>query len=117
LYGTPPTGEAVGVTSPHDPIDSPATSHAPLTERQRALIEFEGSWWQHDGVHDQMVRARFGCGLDEYYRDLYQLLDHPDALSVDPLVVRRLRRSQERRRRARLDGAPGRTGEQGGTHA
>ena len=45
-----------------------------------------------------------------------QLLDHPGALAVDPLVVRRLRRQRERRRRARLDG-PGRTGEQGGFHA
>jgi hypothetical protein len=100
------------------PIDSNATTaHTPLTERQRAMIEFEGTWWQLDGTHADLVRARFSCGLEEYHHELYQLLDHPEALGVDPLVVRRLRRNQERRRRAKLDGAPRSSGEQGGFHA
>jgi hypothetical protein len=90
-----------------------------LTERERAIIEFEGSWWTHDEARDTVIRARFACSTEEYYHELNQLLDHPGALSVDPLVVRRLRRNRERRRRARIDGPAGttRTGEQGGMNA
>jgi hypothetical protein len=90
-----------------------------LSERQRAMIEFEATWWMHDDARDSMIRARFACSAEEYYQELNQLLDHPGALSVDPLVVRRLRRNRERRRRARIDGPAGttRTGEQGGMNA
>lgn len=87
-----------------------------LTERQTAIIEFEATWWMQDEVKETAIRARFACSTEEYYQELNQLLDHPGALEVDPLVVRRLRRQRERRRRARLDG-PSRTGEQGGFHA
>lgn len=81
------------------------------------MIEFEGTWWQLDGTHAELVRARFACGPDEYHQELYQLLDHPEAITVDPLTVRRLRRNQERRRRAKLDGAARSSGEHGGSHA
>ncbi len=97
--------------TPVDPPTEPA-----LSERQIAIIEFEATWWTQDDTRDTAIRARFACSAEEYYQELNQLLDHPGALSVDPLVVRRLRRHRERRRRARLDG-PGRTGEQGGIHA
>ena len=87
-----------------------------LTERQIAIIEFEATWWMQDEARDTAIRARFACSTEDYYQELNLLLDHPGALEVDPLVVRRVRRQRERRRRARLDG-PGRTGEQGGIHA
>ena len=85
-----------------------------LTDRQRAMIEFEGTWWMHDDDREAMIRARFSCSAEEYYQQLNELLDHPAALSSDPLVVRRLRRQRERRRRARIDGTA--TGEQGGVN-
>lgn len=84
-----------------------------LSERERAIIDFEAEWWMHDESRDVLIRARFACSPEEYYQELNQLLDQPTALSYDPLVVRRLRRQRERRRRARLDGpGSGRTGEQ-----
>ena len=89
---------------PIDPV------HA-LSERQQAIIEFEAKWWSRDEPRDTTIRARFACSEEEYYQELNGLLDHPGALSFDPLVVRRLRRQRERRRRARLDGQAG-TGEQ-----
>lgn len=97
--------------------DSTTVDAAPaLTEREIAIIEFEATWWMQDEDKAPAIRARFACSVEEYYQQLNLLLDHPGALSVDPLVVRRLRRQRERRRRARLDG-PSRTGEQGGLHA
>jgi hypothetical protein len=83
-----------------------------LTERERAIIEFEATWWMRDESRDAVIRARFACSTEDYYQELNRLLDHPGALSFDPLVVRRLRRQRDRRRRARIDGQAG-TGEGG----
>ena len=108
LYRGLRTGKAARVTDADVPT---------LSDRERAILEFEGTWWMGDEGRDVTIRARFACSDEEYYQELNQLLDHPGALSVDPLVVRRLRRQRERRRRARLDGTGGRTGEQGGQKA
>jgi hypothetical protein len=77
----------------------------PLTERQRAILEFERTWWTFDAEKDVLIRRRFACPPDAYYEELNQVLEDPDSLSVDPLVVRRLTRLRDRRRQARLDGA------------
>ncbi len=76
-----------------------------LTEREQAILDFERSWWTQDGVKDLMLRERFLCSADDYYNELNRLLDTDEALAYDPLVVRRLQRARERRRRLRRDGA------------
>ena len=76
-----------------------------LSERERAILDFERGWWTEDGVKDSMLRERFSCSADDYYNELNRLLDTDEALAYDPLVVRRLQRARERRRRMRLDGA------------
>ena len=90
---------------------------AELTDRQRALLDFERDAWTFDEPKEHGIRARFGCSPDEYYAELNRVLDHPAALSHDPLGVRRLRRFRDRRRRARLEGGPGVAGSQGGANA
>ncbi len=75
----------------------------PLTEREQAILDFERGWWTEDGVKDLLLRERFNCSADDYYSELNRLLDSPEALRYDPLVVRRLQRARERRRRLRLD--------------
>lgn len=75
-----------------------------LTERQQAMLELERSVWQLDDPKDVVIRARFACAPDAYYAELNTLIDLAEALDFDPLVVRRLRRLRDRRRRARLDG-------------
>lgn len=75
----------------------------PLSERERAILDFERGWWTEDGVKDLLLRERFNCSADDYYAELNRLLDRPEALDHDPLVVRRLQRARERRRRLRLD--------------
>ena len=74
-----------------------------LTERQQAILDFERGWWTEDGVKDLLLRERFQCSADDYYSKLNGLLDNSEALAYDPLVVRRLQRARERRRRLRLD--------------
>ena len=73
------------------------------TERQQAMLEFERTFWTFDDPKETLVRARFQCSIDEYYAQLNDLLEQPEALAHDPLVVRRLQRQRVRRRRERLE--------------
>jgi hypothetical protein len=74
-----------------------------INERQQAMLEFERTFWTFDEPKETLVRARFQCSADEYYAELNELLEMPEALEHDPLVVRRLQRQRVRRRRERLD--------------
>ena len=77
-----------------------------LTDRDRAILDFERSWWTEAGPKEVGIRSRFELSPTRYYQLLGELLDSADALDYDPLVVRRLRRLRDRRRRARFDGRP-----------
>jgi len=88
-----------------------------LTERERALLDFEGTWWTLDDAKDSLIRATFACSLDDYYQELNRLVEVPAALTYDPLVVRRLLRLRDRRRRARLEGPAQVDDAHGGTNA
>ncbi|HSL59203.1 MAG TPA: DUF3263 domain-containing protein [Acidimicrobiales bacterium] len=75
-----------------------------LTDRDRAILDFERSWWTQTGPKEIAIRERFELSATRYYQILAELLDHPEALEYDPLVIRRLRRMRDRRRRARFEG-------------
>jgi hypothetical protein len=83
----------------------------PLSDRDRAILDFERSWWCEPGTKEAAIREQFALSGTRYYELLQALVDDPDALAYDPLVVRRLRRQRERRRRARFHGPS--TGERG----
>jgi len=73
-----------------------------LTERQRAILDFERTWWQLDGPKEAAIREQFAVSTTRYYQLLNDLLDSPEAEAYDPLVVRRLRRLRTQRRAARF---------------
>ena len=75
-----------------------------LTERDRAILDFERSWWSEPGPKEVAIRERFELSGTRYYELLKELLEDPEAMEYDPLVVRRLRRLRDRRRRARFEG-------------
>jgi hypothetical protein len=75
-----------------------------LSDRDKAILDFERSWWTEPGPKDAVIRARLGLSPTRYYALLAVLMSSPDAVAYDPLLVRRLRRSRQRRRRARLEG-------------
>jgi hypothetical protein len=77
-----------------------------LTERDRAILDFERTWWTEPGPKDTAIREHFELSGTRYYQLLNELLDDPEAYEHDPLLVRRLRRQRERRRRARVEGRP-----------
>ena len=75
-----------------------------LTERDRAILDFERTWWTQPGPKELAIKERFELSPTRYYQVLNELLDSPEAMEYDPLVVRRLRRFRDRRRRARFEG-------------
>ena len=74
-----------------------------LTERDRAIIEFERTWWSEDSSKESIIRDRFALSTTRYYELLGDLIDSDEAYEFDPLVIRRLRRLRDRRRRARFE--------------
>ena len=74
----------------------------PLSERQQAILDFERGWWKIEGSKEAAIRDRFAISTTRYYQVLNELLDSPEALHYDPLVVRRLRRLRTQRRAARF---------------
>ena len=63
-----------------------------LTDAEKDVLAFERSWWEHRASKEAAIRDRFGIEVSAYYRTLNALLDRPEALAHDPLLVRRLRR-------------------------
>ncbi len=76
-----------------------------LSDGDRALLDFEGMWWQWPGSKKVAIRHHFGFSASAYYRRLAALVDSADALDHAPLVVRRLRRRRSLRRKHRFEGA------------
>jgi hypothetical protein len=78
----------------------------PLSARERAILDFERAWWSLPGPKDRAIRERLELSPTRYYQVLAGLIESGEALDYDPLVVRRLRRLREHRRRARWEGRP-----------
>ncbi|MEI8000535.1 MAG: DUF3263 domain-containing protein [Actinomycetes bacterium] len=85
-----------------DPVD-PAPD-GQLSARDRALLDFERSWWKESGPKSLRIRALLDCSPTRYYERLAALLEDPMAFAYDPLTVKRLRRLRDQRRRARFEG-------------
>jgi hypothetical protein len=83
-----------------------------LTDRDRAILDFERSWWVQPGSKTDAIRTQLALSATRYYEVLGSLIDTTEAEAYDPLVVRRLRRVRSDRRRARYEGrrAGGRPG-------
>jgi hypothetical protein len=78
-----------------------APSAHELSERDREILNFERHWWKYAGAKEQAVREKFDMSSTRYYQVLNALIDRPEALAFDPLLVRRLRRLRATRQRAR----------------
>ena len=74
-----------------------------LTDRDRAIIEFERTWWSEESSKEVLIRENFDLSTTRYYEILGELIDSREAYEFDPLVIRRLRRLRDRRRRARFE--------------
>jgi len=94
--GTTDASSAAGAFRPADP-----GSAAGLSERDQEILAFERHWWKYAGAKEQAIRELFDMSATRYYQVLNALIDRPEALAFDPLLVRRLRRLRATRQRAR----------------
>ena len=78
-----------------------------LDERTRALLDFEREAWKLEVAKERAIRERFGFSAARYHQLLHRALDTPGALAYDPMLVRRLRRVRDDRRRRRTAGRLG----------
>jgi Protein of unknown function (DUF3263) len=72
-----------------------------LPARDREILAFERQWWRFAGAKEAAIRERFEMSPTRYYQVLNALVDRPEALAVDPLLVRRLRRMRAARQHQR----------------
>lgn len=89
------------VTSADQTADETADRATGLTAREERVLAFERGWWKYAGVKEQAIRAEFGLSATRYYQVLNALIDRPEALAADPMLVKRLRRLRASRQKAR----------------
>lgn len=74
---------------------------AELSQRDAEILDFERKWWKYAGAKEQAIRDLFNMPSTRYYQILNALIDRPEALAHDPMLVKRLRRMRSSRQRAR----------------
>jgi hypothetical protein len=72
-----------------------------LDQRSTEVLDFEREAWKLTVTKERAIRERFGFSPSRYHQLLHRIIDRPEALIYDPMLVRRLRRVREVRRRAR----------------
>jgi hypothetical protein len=72
-----------------------------LSARDQQILSFERLWWKYAGAKEQAIREQFTMSATRYYQVLNALIDRPEAIAFDPLLVKRLRRLRAARQRQR----------------
>ena len=83
------------------PSEESARSADLMSERDQQILAFERLWWKYAGAKEQAIREQFSMSATRYYQVLNALIDRPEALVTDPLLVKRLRRLRATRQRNR----------------
>jgi Protein of unknown function (DUF3263) len=92
------------LVSATDPVTTPT---AALEPRDRDVLDFERESWQLTVPKERAIRERFGFSATRYHQLLNRIIDTEAALAYDPMLVRRLRRLRQARRRRRVAGQLG----------
>ncbi len=82
------------------PADA-SVSTGQLSDRDRDILAFERQWWKYAGAKETAIRELFDLSATRYYQVLNTLIDRPEALMADPMLVKRLRRLRSTRQRTR----------------
>jgi hypothetical protein len=75
-----------------------------LSDIERAVLDFERNWVLETGSKDVAIRVQLGLSPSAFYKLRRALIESPEARDYEPLVVRRLLRDGEHRRRAKFEG-------------
>lgn len=72
-----------------------------LTVKDTMTLDFEAQYAVTNkainGAKDVRIRDTFTESSTRYYQRLNQLIDHPDALAYNPLLIKRLHRLRDAR--------------------
>ena len=74
---------------------------AALSEREVRVLAFERNWWRQPAAKEQAIREMLGMSATRSYQMLNELIDRPEALAREPVLVKRLRRQRAKRERIR----------------
>lgn len=80
-----------------DDVELPAG----LSRREYDILAFERQWWKYAGAKEEAIKELFSMSATRYYQVLNALVDRPEALAADPMLVKRLRRLRASRQKAR----------------
>ncbi|MGW5519628.1 DUF3263 domain-containing protein [Nocardia africana] len=72
-----------------------------LTRRELDILDFERKWWKYAGAKEEAIRELFAMSATRYYQVLNAVVDKPEALAADPMLVKRLRRLRASRQKSR----------------
>ncbi|RMI34353.1 DUF3263 domain-containing protein [Nocardia stercoris] len=80
----------------------PDTDSVPgLSRRELDILDFERKWWKYAGAKEEAIRELFDLSATRYYQVLNTVVDKPEALAADPMLVKRLRRLRASRQKSR----------------
>ena len=74
-----------------------------LSARDLEILAFERAWWRRGGQKEEAIREEFGISAARYYQLLGALIETPEALREDPMLVKRLQRLRDARTVRRAD--------------
>ncbi|MBF6352537.1 MULTISPECIES: DUF3263 domain-containing protein [Nocardia] len=94
IQGNPPANTNTYPEPAHDPESG-------LSRREHEILAFERQWWKYAGAKEEAIRELFALSPTRYYQVLNTLIDRPEALAVDPMLVKRLRRLRAGRQKSR----------------
>lgn len=72
-----------------------------MTPQQEVILQFERRWYVAQGNKEADIREELGLSAVRYYQLLNAILDRPDALAAEPVLVKRLLRIRNSRQAAR----------------
>ena len=72
-----------------------------LSDQDMRVLRFERTTWRTVGAKEQAIAEVLGLTATRYYQVLNELIDTPEALKFDPVLVKRLRARRARRQKIR----------------
>ncbi|GGM80376.1 hypothetical protein GCM10010106_28760 [Thermopolyspora flexuosa] len=97
---TAPAGGDRAAADP-GPRTPPTPAGRELSDRERRILTFERQWFRYAGAKERAIKETFDISATRYYQILAELIDRPEAMAYDPMLVKRLRRLRAARQRER----------------
>ncbi|MFE0750765.1 DUF3263 domain-containing protein [Gordonia sp. NPDC058843] len=98
---TPGNNVEIGADGAGQALDPHEVGADGLSRREHDILAFERQWWKYAGAKEEAIKELFGLSATRYYQVLNALVDRPEALAADPMLVKRLRRLRATRQKAR----------------